>query len=137
MTDVSDSFAPLPPATKPRGMAIFLAAGVFVGVAALGLGLRGELENRHQNNRREQDRIASDIDGCERSNEALSVARTVAVKLKVYVDGVLSEVENYAQLSEAERAIIDLALEDDRDDLDKAIETIETVDCEAVVPGAT
>lgn len=137
MTDLSDAYAPLPPATRPKVPAIFLTLGALVACASLILGLRGEIINRDQDDRREQDRVESDIDGCERTNDGYIIARAVAISLRAYVDDVLAGVENYAQLSEAERAVIDLQLVPAREAIDDAIEGIVTIDCSAVVPGAS
>jgi ATP/maltotriose-dependent transcriptional regulator MalT len=115
-------------AERPKGLLVFLSFTVVLGLIALVLSVQNALEINQQADQRNAERIASDLQSCERGNGL----RQQVIHGFTAVNESVNQIINIADPSDPVRAQLDEPLVTLRD----AAAAIQIVDCKSAVPGA-
>lgn len=122
---------------RPKGLLGLLSLAVVIGIISLLLSVQNAFDQRDASNQREQDRISSDLQACERGNVVRSQIKAGFTAVDESVNGVLDTfLGNVPPERAAAVAALRAKLQAPLSKLDKASETIQIIDCQKAVPGA-
>lgn len=122
----------------PRRPPLFLLAMTLLAVGSLLLGIINQIGQQNIQSDRNQERIRSDLQSCERGNLFRAQAKEGFVAVDDAIQGVLDVFLGTPRPgTEAQIAALKARLEEPLSKLDKARNAIQITDCQAAVPGAT
>lgn len=129
----------LPRHPRPKGVLSILSVCIAVGLVTLVLSVQNAIAVNHLNDKREGDRIAADLQACERGN----VFRQQIIDLGTANDEMISTILDTVFENASENPERTAAIEALRRELDQPIEAyrstvaaIVLTDCQKAVPGA-
>lgn len=127
----SDHTQPKP----PRMLMGVLIVALVIGIGATVLSVANAFAISNESNQREQERLAADIAGCERGNIVRADQRELGYGVLAMVDGILTSMLERVDVTTATSLRSELTPTFDR--FARIIESIEPVDCRAVVTRPT
>lgn len=122
---------------RPTGVLLLLSVALVIGIIALVLAIQNAAAFGAEQNRREQERLATDFAACQRGNALRQQIKDVGLAEEKLVDGVLDTVlpeegspERIARIQELRAEMDPLFVEYRR-----TVDAIQLTDCDRAVPG--